>query len=277
MLSQTEDHLGRGFEKAMNKHSKPLLVLWLLISAAQLMADEVANVAVASNFSTPMKALVTQFEQNYSGKIRASYASSGKLFAQIQHGAPFHVMLSADEKIPAALVEKNLAEESSRFTYAIGALVFWSPNSDDALLARRRLMSMKFDRLALANPKHAPYGRAAIETLRVLGLEAMTKKRRVTGENIAQTYHFVSTGNAETGFVARSQLATSQLASSSNTWLVPSEYHSAIKQDAVLLRRGRNNRLAIDFLRYLRSESALEIIRQYGYHVADAERVMNGK
>ncbi len=243
----------------------------MLLLSGLAQAQGMVNVAVASNFSAPMKELVREFEKEHSGRVRTSFASSGKLYAQIKHGAPFHIILSADEEIPQALIANGLAEESSRFTYAVGALVLWAPNNDSPMSVQELLNSGSFNRLALANPKHAPYGRAAAETLQRLNLLATTQQKWVTGENIAQAYHFVRSGNAEVGFVARSQLLDNGITGAKHAWVVPFDHHAEIKQDAVLLRRGKNNKLAIAFLEYLQSHSALEIIQKYGYHIDDAK------
>ncbi len=262
--------------RQMNKRMEIIWALCCLLSAGLAQAESVANVAVASNFSAPMKELVRQFEREHSGRVRASFASSGKLYAQIKHGAPFHILLSADEKIPQTLVDNGLAEESFRLTYAIGSLVLWAPNGDASISVQQRLQSGEFNRLALANPKHAPYGRAAVETLKGLNLAATTRRKWITGENIAQAYHFVSSGNADLGFVARSQLSDSDLAQRGDAWIVPSDYHADIKQDAVLLRKGKTNKLAIKFWEYLQTTPALEIIRKYGYDVEDTKLDING-
>ncbi len=260
----------------MNKRMGLVVVLCLMVISGLSQAQGMANVAVASNFSAPMKELVREFEEKQSGRVRASFASSGKLYAQIKHGAPFHIILSADEEIPQALIANGLAEESSLFTYAVGALVLWAPSIDSPMPVRELLNSGKFDRLALANPKHAPYGRAAAETLLRLNLLAATQQKWVTGENIAQAYHFVRSGNAEVGFVARSQLLDNGITGAKHAWVVPFDHHAEIKQDAVLLRRGKNNKLAIAFLQYLQSAQALEIIRKYGYHATDTRPDING-
>ncbi|MAZ86376.1 MAG: molybdate ABC transporter substrate-binding protein [Cellvibrionaceae bacterium] len=260
----------------MTKCIKLLVAVCGLLAVELALAGNVTNVAVASNFSAPMKELVAEFEKQHSGRVRVSYASSGKLFAQINHGAPFDIMLSADEKIPQQLVAKGLADEASRFTYAVGAIVLWAPNNESSITAAQQLLATEFGKLALANPKHAPYGRAALETLERLNLVDSTKTKWVTGENIAQTYHFVSTGNADIGFVARSQLSALELAARESAWLVPVDYYAAIKQDAVLLRRGKHNKLALEFLAFMQSAPALEIIRKYGYDVIETKPDANG-
>lgn len=237
-----------------------LLLAWLpaLAHAGQ------AHVAVASNFAAPMKKLAVQFEQATGHTLTLSYGATGKLYAQIKNGAPFDVLLAADDKTPARLLREGDAVQSQ--TYAIGRLVLWSDrpgfiDGSDAVLRQNR-----FQRLAIANPRLAPYGAAAVEVLAQLKLADRVQGKWVIGENIAQTYQFVASGNAELGFVALSQVMQDGKLVSGSAWLVPASLHSPIRQDAVLLKRGENNPAARAFFDYLKTPAAaLTLIRGYGY------------
>lgn len=241
------------------------LTLSLLVSVAQ--ADTV-TVAVAANFTAPMKEIASQFEAGTSHTVRMSFASSGKFFAQIKNGAPFEVFLSADAAKPLALEKQGLAVAGSRFTYAQGALILWSPNA--AYITKdgpALLKTAPFRHLAIANPKLAPYGLAATETLQHLGLLDKLTAKLVRGENIAQTYQFVESGNAELGFVALSQVMKAGKLSRGSGWQVPTTLHSPIRQDAVLLKHGEHNAAAKALLDYLKSADAAKIIQAYGYQL----------
>lgn len=224
-----------------------------------------ASIAVASNFSPVMRVLAEQFEQQTQHRLKLSYASSGKLYAQIKHGAPFDAFLSADQKKTLALLRENLAVNNSEFTYAIGRLALWSAHPGFHSQHQNRLQSGQFSRLALANPKLAPYGEAALQTLSALELNKTTRKKWVQGENITQTYQFVATQNADLGFVSLSQLTNNPEIISASYWIIPETLYTPIKQDAVLLKTGENNAIAISFLAFLKSTSAQNIIESYGY------------
>ena len=222
-----------------------------------------AHVAVASNFVAPMKALAAQFEQATGHTLTLSTGATGKFYAQIKHGAPFDVMLAADDETPARLIREGDAVQSQ--TYAIGRLALWSTrpgfiDGSDAVLRQNR-----FQRLAIANPKLAPYGAAAIEVLANLMLTDSVQGKFVTGENIAQTYQFVASGNAELGFVALSQVMQDGKLTSGSLWRVPAAFHTPIRQDAVLLKHGENNAAARALFDYLQTPAARAIIRSYGY------------
>lgn len=221
-------------------------------------------VAVAASFTPAMKDIVARFEHDSGHRVILSSGSSGKFFAQIQHGAPFQVFLSADQEKPEALEKAGLSVIGSRFTYATGALVLWSTQpgfaKDD-----RRLQDQSFHKLALANPRLAPYGAAAVEVLESLNLRQATEPKWVMGENIAQTYQFVSSGNADLGFVALSQIMEKDQIKEGSSWIIPAGLYSPIHQDAVLLNRGKDSEGAKALLAYLRSNAAQAIIHAYGY------------
>jgi len=227
-------------------------------------ADEV-QVAVAANFTAPMQQIAAEFEKDTGHKAVVSFGATGKFFAQISNGAPFDVLLSADDETPALLEKGFLAAPHSRFTYAIGKLVLWSAQDTYVDAAGEVLRKRNFKHLALANPKTAPYGAAAVETMKKLGMFETLEPRLVQGENIAQAHQFVATGNAELGFVALSQVYKDGKITSGSAWIVPATLHAPIRQDAVVLAKGRNNRAAAALADYLKSNKARAIIKSYGY------------
>lgn len=241
-----------------------IILLSLLILSPSTYAEEV-YAAVASNFTIAMKDIAKQYEEESGNKVVLSFGSSGKFFAQIQHGAPFQVFLSADQNKPDALEKAGFIVPNSRFTYAIGALALWSAKPDFIHNNDTRLKSGDFNKLALANPKLAPYGIAATEVLENLGLTESTKSKWVMGENISQTYQFASTGNTDLGFVALSQIMSKGHIEKGSSWIIPTDQYSPIRQDAVLLKSAENNAAAKGLLDYLRSDKARNIIHSYGY------------
>jgi len=214
-----------------------------------------------------MKQIAAEFEKETGHKTVLSYGASGKFYAQIKNGAPFQLFLSADDEKPAQLEKDGLTVPATRFTYAIGTLVLWSPKSGFVDAKGEVLRKGQFGKLAIASPKLAPYGAAAIEVLTRQGLLTMLSPKFVQGENIAQTFQFVSTGNAELGFVALSQVMKEGKISSGSAWIVPALLHSPIRQDAVLLATGKDNVAARALLMYLKSDKAKKIIRSYGYDI----------
>ncbi len=239
-----------------------LLVLSLLLHTAH--ADDI-NVAVASNFTAPMKEIASLFELASGHKVRLSFGASGKFYAQIKHGAPFHLFFSADQQKPAQLEREGLIIPGSRFTYAVGQLALWSAQEGFIKANPDRLLALQFNKLAIANPKLAPYGVAAIDVLEHLALIDRTKSRWVHGENIAQTYQFVSTGNADLGFVALSQIMKEGRLKAGSSWIIPEALYTPIKQDAVLLRSGEDSPAAQALLRFMKTEQAESIMQSYGY------------
>ena len=230
------------------------------------LADE-AHIAVAANFASPAKRLADEFRNRTGHRLALSSGSTGKFYAQIRSGAPFDAFLSADDETPLRMEKENLAVTGNSFTYAIGRLALWSPKTGFVDPEGAVLRTNAFNRLAIANPRLAPYGAAAKSTLEKLGMWPALQAKLVQGENIAQTYQFVSSGNADLGFVAFSQLRESREPGAGSYWLVPQRFHAPLRQDAVLLTRGENNSAARSFLEYLRSAPARELIRAYGYEL----------
>lgn len=241
-------------------------LLLALAIAAPASAGPVA-VAVASNFSRTAEELGRQFSKSSKAEVTFSAGSSGKLYAQIENGAPFDVFLSADNERPAQLEQKGLAVAGSRFTYAYGRLVLWSVDPQlKGKDCRAALSAGQFRHLAIANPKTAPYGVAALAVLEKLGLTPeKLGERLVQGENISQTLQFVATGSAELGFVALSQIRGGEAPAGTCQWEVPSDQHAPIEQQAVLLKRSEKNADAARFLHFLRSDPARKLIVEQGY------------
>lgn len=244
-----------------------ILVAMLTMPAIQNVKAEQITVAAASNFSGAMDEIVTRFEEQSGHRVKVSYGSSGKLFAQVQHGAPFQAFFSADQAKPMALEKAGLVVPGSRFTYALGGLVLWSSQPELVDEEVHVLKQGNFNKLALANPKLAPYGAAAVEVLQVMDLFEVTSAKWVRGENISQTFQFVATGNADLGFVALSQVMQQGLINEGSYWIVPAQLYSPIRQDAVLLNRGKNSAGARALLGFVKGEIGKGIIENYGYQV----------
>ena len=223
------------------------------------------TVAVASNFSAPMQKLAHAFEQETGHKALLSFGSTGNLYAQIRNGAPYQLLLAADDTTPIKLEAEGLGVAGSRFTFAVGTLVLWSKQPGLVDEKGDVLRSGKFERIAMANPKLAPYGVAAVETLTQMGVLQAVQPKVVQGENISQTYQFVATQNAQLGFVALSQVMADGRVSQGSAWVVPAHLHSPIRQDAILLVKGRDAPAAAALMRFLRSEQARALIRTFGY------------
>jgi len=237
------------------------IVAVLLLTPFVSMADEI-RVAVASNFVGTMKVLVNEFESNAEHRVILIPGSTGKHYAQIVNGAPFDLFFAADAKRPELLDTQNLVESSSRFTYAIGKLVLWSALEGVIDSEGKVIAGGNFRYLAIANPKLAPYGKAAKEVIGAKGVWDALQGKLVKGENVAQTYQFVDSGNAELGFVSYSQIIKSGEVTKGSHWIVPENLYSSIEQQAVLLK---NNEAARAFLIYVKSDEALEIIQSFGY------------
>jgi molybdate transport system substrate-binding protein len=241
-------------------------ILSTLLFSLSAHAAEV-SVAVAANFTAPMNAIAAEFTKDTGHVAKPAFGATGKFYAQIKNGAPFQMLLSADDETPAKLAQEGLADSASRFTYAIGTLVLWSAKPGYVDAKADVLKKGQFNKLALANPKLAPYGKAAVEVLTGLGLLDAVTPKFVFGENIAQTFQFASTGNAELGFVALSQVMKDGKIANGSAWVVPAKLHTPIRQDAVILNAGRGNTAAEALMKYLKSDKAKAIIKSYGYDI----------
>lgn len=240
-----------------------VLLLALMGAASQVQADEIF-VAVAANFTAPMQQIAAAFEKDTGHKVLASYGSTGKFYAQIKNGAPFEVLLAADDATPARLIKENAAVAGSQSTYAIGKLVLWSAKPAVVDARGEVLKSAGFEHLAIANPRLAPYGAAAVQAMTSLGVYDALQPKIVTAESIAQSWQFVSSGNALLGFVAMSQVLKGGKISGS-VWIVPANLYSPIRQDAVMLEKGRGKPAAQALLKYLKGDKAKAVIQSFGY------------
>lgn len=230
-------------------------------------ASSPVHLGVASNFHQAAKELAQAFEKQSDYKVIISSASSGKLYAQIKHGLPLDALLSADQKIPANLAKEGFAEKDSLFTYATGRLVLWS--TDPKLLNNEKIpsfMDLKaagVNKLAIANPKLAPYGLAALQSLQKQQNFAEFETMLVRGDNINQCFQYIYSGSAQLGFIALSQYQ--KVKDQGSAFLIPAKLHQAIKQDAVILTRGKNRLGALAFMAFLQSEAAKTYLNKYGY------------
>lgn len=243
----------------------PSIALSLLLAlGASAHADEV-SVAVAANFTAPMQKIAALFEKDTGHKAVLSFGATGKFYAQINNGAPFGILLAADDTTPEKLAKEGKGVDASRFTYAIGQLVLWSkqPNYVDDKGAV--LKTGDYKHIAIANPKLAPYGLAAMETLGKLGLTEQVQAKTVLGENIGQTYQFAASGNAQLGFVALSQVMEDGKLREGSAWVVPEAMHQPIRQDAIVLNGAKDNAAAKALMDYLKGDKARAIIKSYGY------------
>ena len=233
-----------------------------LAICAQAMAAQ-TNIAVAANFTDAVKEIAAAFKAKTGHDAVLSFGATGALYTQITQDAPFEILLSADTERPKKLVDDGLGVADSRFTYAIGKLVLWS-KTPDLVKGEETLKSGGFTKLSIANPALAPYGAAAIETLKALKLDEAVQPKIVQGNSIAQTYQFIDTGNAELGFVAMSQLAGK---SEGSRWVVPQTLYQPIRQDAVLLKKGASNEAATAFMTFIKGAGARAIIEKFGYAI----------
>ena len=246
-------------------HLKRLMAASLLMGSSAIAGT--VQVAVASNFIGAMDELVPAFQKRSGHQVAVVPGSTGKFYSQIKSGAPFEVLLSADQATPAKLEKESLAVRGTSFSYAEGQLVLWSETPGFIDDGEKVLKAGRFQHLSLANPKTAPYGLAAIEVIHHLGLEPVLKAKIVLGENLAQAHPFVATRNAELGFVAKSQVYKGGRLTSGSGWVVPKRLYSPIVQDAVLLKPGEKNAAAQAFLAFLKTPEAKVIMTQLGYEI----------
>jgi molybdate transport system substrate-binding protein len=248
----------------MARHLRVLGLLLVLAFGARPALAADTQVAVAANFTEPAREIATAFKAATGHNAILSFGSSGQFYAQMAHGAPFEVFLSADADRPKQAEQDGLAVAGTRFTYAVGRLVLYSKTPGLVDPAGAVLKTARFQKLAIADPVAAPYGAAAVETLNKLGVYNNLKPKLVTGTSITQAYQFVDTGAAELGFVAYSQVINTP---GGSRWLVPAKFHAPIDQQAILLRTGQGNPAAKAFLAFLKTPATKAIIRRYGYEV----------
>jgi molybdate transport system substrate-binding protein len=243
----------------------PRTLLLIGVLATSLARAGEVQVAVAANFAGALAKLGESFTATTGHTLKVSAGATGKFYSQIVAGAPFEVLIAADDETPARLIKEGLAVPGSKFTYAIGKLVLWSAQPGHVDDHGAVLAAGTFSHLAVANPKLSPYGQAGMEVIKARGLQDAIAPRLVTGETIAQTYQFIATGNAELGFVALSQVAVPGKPVIGSYWLVPAALYGELRQDAVLLNAGEKNTAAAALLAYLKSDAARTVIQSYGY------------
>ena len=242
------------------------LLLALLLFTALARADRV-QVAVAANFTAPARQIALDFERETGHKAQLAFGATGKFYAQIRNGAPFEVLLAADDDTPARLEREGAAVAGTRYTYAVGRLALWSAKAGYVDDKGEVLKRGEFRHLALANPRLAPYGAAAVEALTALKLLDAIQPKFVQAENIAQAHQFIASGNAELGFVALSQVMKDGKLGDGSAWVVPASLHQPVRQDAIMLDKGRGKAAAEAWLKFLRGEKARAVIRGYGYEI----------
>lgn len=245
--------------------ARTLAVVVMTLPAATVGRAAELKVAVAANFTDPIKEIAPLFEKASGYKAVMSFGSTGKIYAQITQGAPFDVFLAADQLTPAKAAAAGFAIEGTRFTYAVGKLVLFS-KTPGLVTGEETLKDGTFSKISIANPSAAPYGAAAIEVMKALRVHDALARRIVQGQSIAQAYQFVASGNAEVGFVALAQLASVE---GGSRWIVPGWLHAPILQDAVLLKTGEGNPAARAFLAFIKSKAARVVIEKFGYGIKE--------
>jgi len=237
-----------------------------LITAVTPGFAEQVLVAVAANFAPPFREIAIEFETTTGHNVRVASGSSGNFYSQIKNGAPFDVFFSADAERPKLLEDEGLGIKDTRFTYAIGRLVLWSPN-ENLIKGEETLRSKQYKRLAMANPKTAPYGVAAMQTMQKLELWETLQPQIVMGESLGQTMGFIESGNAQIGFVGLSQVLGPKMKGKGGRWDVPNNLHEPIKQDVIVLTRAKDNQAAKALMEFIGSPQAKKIIERYGYEL----------
>ena len=247
-----------------------LICFLLFVCLSETAAAARVRVAVASNFLSPLQSMAKSFEKETGHSLRISAGSTGKLYSQIVNGAPFDVFLAANSTEPSRLESSGNSVKGSRFTYGLGQLVLWAPQSENNDKSIQEILdSDGLSRLSVANPLTAPYGAAAVETLYKLGVYQSLEKKIIRGENVSQAYQFVASGAAQYGFIAQSQLRVEERNNSKGYWLVDRSLYTPITQQAVLLKRGENNLAARQFLEFLQSNTGRTAIESFGYALPD--------
>ncbi len=236
------------------------------LTSGLALADEI-QVAVAANFTAPMTQIAAEFNKDTGHSAKLIFGATGKFYAQIKNGAPFDVLLAADHDTPTRLVQEGDAVEASQMTYAIGKLVLWSSKPGLVDDKGAILKSAQVTHVAFCNPQLAPYGAAAVEAMKAIGVFDALQPKLVQGENITQAYQFVASGNAEIGFIALSQVYKDGRVFEGSAWVVPANLYSPIRQDAVILAKGQGHPAAAELIKYLKSDKAKAVIRAFGYEL----------
>jgi molybdate transport system substrate-binding protein len=238
-----------------------LLAVGIAVCVPFAAKAEQIYVAVAANFTDAAKEIAQLFETKTGHKVILSFGSTGQFYTQITQGAPFQVFLSADQATPKRTIDDDLAVADTLFTYAVGKIVLYS-NKPETVKGENTLREANFQKIAIANPTTAPYGAAAVEAMKALGVYDALRHKLVQGNNIAQTFQFVDTGSVELGFIALSQIPETRRGS---RWIVPDALYSPINQDAILLKKGASSDAAREFITFLKRPEAATIIEKYGY------------
>lgn len=246
---------------------QPSIALLTLICVTHSAQADQVQVAVTANFTAPAKLIAESFAKETGHTASLSFGSTGKFYAQIKNGAPFEVLLAADEETPARLEKEGSALSGTRFTYAIGRLALYSAKPGYIDEKGTVLNKGEFKHIAIANPKLAPYGQAAIEVLTTLKLLPAMQAKFVQAENIAQSHQFIASGNAELGFVALSQITKDGKLTEGSVWVVPAQLHQAIRQNATLLRNGMGKPAAEAWIKFLKTDKTKATIRSFGYEI----------
>ncbi len=248
------------------------ILLLLTVSLATLASADELQVAAASDLTFTLPEIVAGFEKQTGHTVRVTYGSSGSFFAQIQNGAPFDVFLSADADYPRRLMTAGLAKDVT--LYAIGRIVIWAPKDRRLSLPQRgpqALLNPAVRKIAIASPRHAPYGRAAEAALRHFGLYEKLVSKLVLGENISQTAQFVQSGSADVGIIALSLAQAPPMREGGEYWLIPQDAHPRLEQAAAIRKSSAHAAAARQFLTYLRSEAARARLRRYGFELPEAK------
>jgi molybdate transport system substrate-binding protein len=244
------------------------MLLHAHVGYAQVKNASEVTVAAAADLSSALKELGERYEHETGIKVKLSFAASGALTQQIQNGAPFDLFFSADMDYPRQLIASGAADGSSLYQYAVGRLVLWVP-ADSPLelqhLGMNALLDSSIKKIAIANPQHAPYGRAAIAALKYTGLYDRVADRLVLGESVAQAAQFVESGNAQAGLVALAHAVAPGMRSRGKYWQVPAEDYPSLAQGAVVLSRSTRKKEATEFLQYIKSKEAAQVLEQYGF------------
>lgn len=244
-----------------------IVLFWCLGAGALADGPHEVRVAVAANFAGPMERIGKMFEAETGYQVVVVGGATGALATQVRNGAPFDLLLAADEETPRKLEEEGFGAKGQRYTYATGRLVLYSAQAGFVDGEGKVLAAGQFEHLAIANPRVAPYGIAARDVLQALGLADTLASRIVEGESIGQTFAFVRSGNAELGFVALSQVAPPDGRAPGSWWVVPAKLYHPIRQDLVLLRHGNSNPAAAALYSYLRTKAVRDLIQLYGYQL----------
>ncbi|SRR6266496_2929539 len=243
------------------------LAIALLLSTSCAVAQEI-TIAAAADLSAALPEIAAQYKKQTGQGVKLSFGSSGNFTNQIRNGAPFDIFFSADEEYPKQLIAEGLADKDTRYRYAVGRLVLWVPSESPFALSKagiNALLDPSVKKIAIANPAHAPYGRAAEATLRHFGIYAQVTPKLVLGENVSQTEQFVESGNAQAGMIALSQALAPALKNKGHYWIVPLEAYPALNQAAVVLSRSKRKDAARRFLEFLRTPEATSLLTSYGF------------